>query len=589
MSRSWRRTRTPLQALAPGTARRAALDDALAEMDARPRDAVLELEGALRAHARPRARAHRGPGPHGRRHRASPPPGRRAGGNARGAHRGDAASRRRERKRPRLGQRREPRRPRSTRRRTTTTTPGTSRTSCSRTELTGTDPGAVRRFRFRHPTASGKTIAAAGFVEAARHLGVLILTHRRLLVSQFKRDLTTEGYGDRFTDALMAGTAAPTEQPAHDPDLRLVRATRLRARPQRLPPRDLRRGAHGARREDERGDPCFPGAALHRDDGDRAADREAGLGRLPGVRRRPPARRRGATRAHRSASVPPRPAGGGDQLGSDRRRRLRGARAGRSARPPGAEPGGREPLPGALRLDARDRLRRRRGARLQPRAGVPRGGAQGRGRLGPHAARAPRRDARRLRARRDQRAHQRDAPRRGLELAARDGVHAPRADGVAPRLPAANRADHAHPPAEGSRRRRRLRPEGRDALGARRVAPRAARLRLLPRGRPRHSRTAASPAASRAAEALAGAVARPGHARCRATARRHPARVAAHRPEVPGRRRAALLGDDRRTPDPIRPARRVREEVRRGPRDEGRARAVPRRPARRRTPTAVSA
>src|SRR6185436_6410481 len=37
------------------------------------------------------------------------------------------------------------------------------------------DPGAVRRFRFRHPTASGKTIAAAGFVEAARTLGVLIL------------------------------------------------------------------------------------------------------------------------------------------------------------------------------------------------------------------------------------------------------------------------------------------------------------------------------------------------------------------------------------------------------------------------------
>src|SRR4051794_29544697 len=44
------------------------------------------------------------------------------------------------------------------------------------------DPGAVRRYRFRHPTASGKTIAAAGFVEAARSEGVLILTHRRLLV-----------------------------------------------------------------------------------------------------------------------------------------------------------------------------------------------------------------------------------------------------------------------------------------------------------------------------------------------------------------------------------------------------------------------
>src|SRR5688500_4561971 len=69
----------------------------------------------------------------------------------------------------------------------------------------GEDPGAVRRYRFRHPTASGKTIAAAGFVEAARTLGVLILTHRRLLVSQFQRDLTTEGYGERFTDAIEPG------------------------------------------------------------------------------------------------------------------------------------------------------------------------------------------------------------------------------------------------------------------------------------------------------------------------------------------------------------------------------------------------
>src|SRR5581483_11819705 len=67
------------------------------------------------------------------------------------------------------------------------------------------DPGAVRRYRFRHPTASGKTIAAAGFVEAARTLGVLILTHRRLLVSQFTRDLTTEGYDDRFTPAVERG------------------------------------------------------------------------------------------------------------------------------------------------------------------------------------------------------------------------------------------------------------------------------------------------------------------------------------------------------------------------------------------------
>src|SRR5919204_6763245 len=39
-------------------------------------------------------------------------------------------------------------------------------------EHVGKDPGAIRRYRFRHPTASGKTIAAAGFVEAARTLGV---------------------------------------------------------------------------------------------------------------------------------------------------------------------------------------------------------------------------------------------------------------------------------------------------------------------------------------------------------------------------------------------------------------------------------
>jgi superfamily II DNA or RNA helicase len=75
------------------------------------------------------------------------------------------------------------------------------------------DPGAVRRYRFRHPTASGKTIAAAGFVEAARTLGVLILTHRRLLVSQFTRDLTTEGYGGRFTDVILRDSRSAKQAP----------------------------------------------------------------------------------------------------------------------------------------------------------------------------------------------------------------------------------------------------------------------------------------------------------------------------------------------------------------------------------------
>ncbi|HKB20739.1 MAG TPA: DEAD/DEAH box helicase family protein [Gaiellaceae bacterium] len=75
------------------------------------------------------------------------------------------------------------------------------------------DPGAVRRYRFRHPTASGKTIAAAGFVEAARTMGVLILTHRRLLVSQFNRELAAEGYGDRLTPIVEQGQTPPRPDP----------------------------------------------------------------------------------------------------------------------------------------------------------------------------------------------------------------------------------------------------------------------------------------------------------------------------------------------------------------------------------------
>jgi ribonuclease E len=75
------------------------------------------------------------------------------------------------------------------------------------------DPGAVRRYRFRHPTASGKTIAAAGFVEAARTIGVLILTHRRLLVSQFNRELKEEGYGDRITPEITGKGRPPRENP----------------------------------------------------------------------------------------------------------------------------------------------------------------------------------------------------------------------------------------------------------------------------------------------------------------------------------------------------------------------------------------
>ena len=143
-------------------------------------------------------------------------------------------------------------------------------------------------------------------------------------------------------------------------------------------------------------------------------------------------------------------------------------------------------------------------------------------------------------------------------------VHAPRADREPPRLPAADRPDHAHAPAQGGRHRRRLRPEGRRRTTSASSRSTPARRGLLPRGRARHARAAPPLAAPRPPQADAGAVARPGHAGRPPPPRGDPARVAARRPAVPRRRRAAVLGDDRRRADPLRRARRVREEAHRG-------------------------
>src|SRR5207244_2349227 len=159
------------------------------------------------------------------------------------------------------------------------------------------------------------------------------------------------------------------------------------------------------------------------------------------------------------------------------------------------------PLPRPVRLEARHRLRGRRRARLQPGEGVPSGGTEGRGGQRPDAAGEAGRDSRRLRARRDRRPDQRDAARRGLELAASNCLHAPGADREQARLPTADRADHAYASAQGSRRRGRLRAQGGHAQRARRLAAQPARLRLLPRGRTRYAGAAAAPAAARPAEA----------------------------------------------------------------------------------------
>jgi ribonuclease E len=74
------------------------------------------------------------------------------------------------------------------------------------------DPNAARRFWFEHATGSGKTVAAMGFVDASRTGGILILTHRRNLVDQFHGELRDRGYSKRISPPLLDG-----KDPANGP------------------------------------------------------------------------------------------------------------------------------------------------------------------------------------------------------------------------------------------------------------------------------------------------------------------------------------------------------------------------------------
>ncbi|HEY6145463.1 MAG TPA: DEAD/DEAH box helicase family protein, partial [Solirubrobacterales bacterium] len=71
------------------------------------------------------------------------------------------------------------------------------------------DPGADRRFWFEHATGAGKTVAAVGFIEATKTGGVLILTHRRNLVDQFIGEISDRGYKERLRPPLMDGRDDP--------------------------------------------------------------------------------------------------------------------------------------------------------------------------------------------------------------------------------------------------------------------------------------------------------------------------------------------------------------------------------------------
>ena len=210
-------------ALAPGTARRAALDAAIAEMDRglvepsfawrRDFSLILGLDRMLSGQP-PRLAS----GTALRRHQVDALAGQLAAliaDRERGEGEEDEEDddegngqrqrqRQRRRERRRAPERRRLRRGGRTRR---------ARPRAGGADAPTDDPGARRRYRFKHPTASGKTIAAAGFVDAARTTGVLILTHRRLLVDQFTRDLTKEGYGSRLHEAVLVGDRTPDTPP----------------------------------------------------------------------------------------------------------------------------------------------------------------------------------------------------------------------------------------------------------------------------------------------------------------------------------------------------------------------------------------
>ena len=76
-------------------------------------------------------------------------------------------------------------------------------------EVAPEDPGAERRFWFEHATGAGKTVAAVGFIEASRTGGILILTHRRNLVDQFIGEISDRGYKERLRPPLMDGRDDP--------------------------------------------------------------------------------------------------------------------------------------------------------------------------------------------------------------------------------------------------------------------------------------------------------------------------------------------------------------------------------------------
>ena len=355
------------------------------------------------------------------------------------------------------------------------------------------DPGARRRYRFKHPTASGKTIAAAGFVDAARTTGVLILTHRRLLVDQFTRDLTKEGYGPRLHEAVLVGDRTPDTPPLtiNTYSWFIKHASQLKAEVYGVVVCDEAHTALGEKTSAairSLSEPVYIGMTatdqlLQKHVSDVFPAEVADLPLAEAVRR-------GVVAPLRCVRVRP--------IASLRTVEIVGGDFDQGQLAVALD---LDPLNMAAADLYQSRLRRHAGHRLRsrrrPRRARGRGHegdrAAGRRRLRPHPAPRACRDAGRLRARRDQRAGERDAAGRGMERPSGHGLHAPRADRQPPRLPAAGRPHHAPPPPQGVGHRGRLRRARRTAHRARDHAALAARRRCLPAQRAGHAAAAAPP------------------------------------------------------------------------------------------------
>ena len=290
-------------------------------------------------------------------------------------------------------------------------------------------------------------------------------------------------------------------RPGHRRDLPVVRAQRGQGL-RRLHDRDLRRGPHGPGGEDLRRDPSVAGPDLRGHDGHGRADRAPRDRPVPhpdlALRSGPG----GPPRCDRAAALRAHPARGGRALdlqgaAAPRRGRsgLRPGGAGRAAGPDAVQPGDRRPLQGSLQGPPGRGLLGRRAPRAQRGRRVPRGRHQGQRGLGRDAQARAHPRAGRLRARRDRRAGERPAAGRGMELTARDRLHAPGAHRLAAHLPAARGKGHAPAARQGGGDRRGLRAPRHHQRRPGGHAAQPARPRRVPRRRDRRRARCAAVAA----------------------------------------------------------------------------------------------